>query len=49
MKSRDFRRYYFELDYDWDKFDYLQKVFNRVPESLPSDVETFRSFLRQLT
>ena len=48
MKFRHFRRYYFELEYDWDKLDYLQKVFNRVTESLPSDLESFRSFLRKL-
>ena len=28
MRFRHFRRYYFELEYDWDKLDYLQKVFN---------------------
>ncbi|MBT4502979.1 MAG: hypothetical protein HOC74_34920 [Gemmatimonadetes bacterium] len=49
MKFRHFRRYYFELEYDWDKLDYLQKVFERVSESLPSDLERFRSFLRELT
>jgi hypothetical protein len=48
LKFRHFRRYYFELEYDWDKLDYLQKVFNRVTEHLPSDLDSFRSFLRQL-
>lgn len=49
MRFRHFRRYYFELEYDWDKLDYMQKIFDRIVESLPSDLERFRSFLRQLT
>ena len=48
MKFRHFRRYYFELDYDWDKLDYLQTVFKRVVDRLPSDLQSFVSFLRQL-
>ena len=43
-----FRRYYFELEYDWDKLEYLQKIFNKVVESLPSELENFRLFLRKL-
>ena len=49
MKFRHFRRYYFEFEYDWDKLDYLQKVFKRVAESLPPDLKKFREFLRELT
>ena len=49
MKFRHFRRYYFELDYDWDKLEYLQKVFKRVINQLPSDLASFRTFLQQLT
>jgi ribonuclease HepT-like protein len=48
MKFRHFRRYYFELDYDWDKLDYLQTVFGKVVQRLPSDLQSFASFLRQL-
>lgn len=46
---RHFRRYYFELEYDWDKLEYLQKVFKRVIKQLPSDLAFFRTFLQQLT
>ena len=48
MKFRHFRRYYFELEYDWDKLDYLQTVFNKVGERLPGDLQGFASFLQQL-
>ena len=48
MKFRHFRRYYFELEYDWDKLDYLQKIFGKAHESLPGDLESFKTFLRQL-
>ena len=43
-----FRRYYFELEYDWDKLDYLQKVFAKVAQRLPSDLAAFQAFLGQL-
>jgi hypothetical protein len=48
MRFRHFRRYYFELEYDWDKLEYLQKVFGRVTEALPADLQRFGGFLRQL-
>ena len=49
MRFRHFRRYYFELEYDWDKLDYLQKIFNQVVDNLPSDLKKFDVFLRKLT
>lgn len=48
MRFRHFRRYYFELEYDWDKLAYLQKVFEKITETLPSDLARFRSFLYRL-
>ncbi|HMP72287.1 MAG TPA: hypothetical protein PKE55_03400 [Kiritimatiellia bacterium] len=48
MKFRHFRRYYFELDYDWDKLDYLQKVFARVLLAIPAELNAFKDFLRLL-
>lgn len=45
MKFRHFRRYYFELEYDWDKLEYLQKVFARIRGRIPGELETFRAFL----
>ena len=49
MRFRHLRRYYFELECDWDKLEYMQKVFARVNKSLPSDLERFKSFLGRLT
>lgn len=48
MKFRHFRRYYFELAYDWDKLDYLQKVFDRVRATAPRELTKFQEFLRKL-
>ena len=49
MKFRHFRRYYFELEYDWDKLDYLQKVFAKAHDRLPADLASFKTFLRRLS
>lgn len=48
MKFRHFRRYYYELEYDWDKIEYLQKVFDRVRQTVPHELHTFQEFLTQL-
>lgn len=48
MKFRHFRRYYFELAYDWDKIAYLQKVFDRVRAAMPGELEQFQLFLGRL-
>ncbi|MEW6755505.1 MAG: hypothetical protein AB1505_31685 [Candidatus Latescibacterota bacterium] len=48
MKFRHFRRYYFELEYDWDKLEYLQKVLERVAAGVPADLGVFRSFVLRL-
>ena len=48
MRFRHFRRYYFELEYDWDKLEYLQGVFARATERLPSDLAGFQTFLIRL-
>jgi hypothetical protein len=48
MRFRHFRRYYFELNYDWDKLGYLQKKFAEVRELVPAELAAFRAFLRKL-
>ena len=42
MKLRHFRRYYFELEYDWDKLDCLQKVLARVRAATAASLRCFR-------
>jgi hypothetical protein len=48
MKFRHFRRYYFELDYDWDKLDYLERKFAEVRARIEGELNSFKSFLRTL-
>ena len=48
MKFRHFRRYYFELNYDWDKLGYLQKKFGEVRELIHEDLNDFKFFVRKL-
>ncbi len=49
MKFRHFRRYYFEMEYDWDKLDYLKKKFETLHKEICVDLEHFRCFLEKLT
>ena len=48
MKFRHFRRYYFELNYDWDKLGYLQKKFGEVRDLIPAELTTFKTFVGRL-
>jgi hypothetical protein len=48
LKFRHFTRYYFELDYDWDKLRYLIKKFNDVHVVLRNEILAFDAFLSAL-
>jgi hypothetical protein len=48
MKFRHFRRYYFELNYDWDKLAYLQKKLGEVRDLIPTELDTFKAFVCEL-
>lgn len=48
LKFRHFTRYYFELDYDWEKLDYLLRKFNGVRVRLREDLADFEAFLSDL-
>ena len=48
LKFRHFARYYFELDYDWDKLRFLLKKFNAVHTQARADLSDFDRFLKQL-
>ena len=48
MRFRHFKRYYFELDYDWDKLDYLSKKLEAQFSGLPKELIKFISFLKNL-
>ena len=47
-KFRHFKRYYYSMDYDWDKIDYLRKKFQRLIKTCPEDISSFESFLIRL-
>ena len=48
MRFRHFRRYYFELEYDWDKLDFLVKKFTQLRATIEKELSLFKVFLRQL-
>jgi hypothetical protein len=48
LKFRHFTRYYFELDYAWDKLRYLIKKFNEVHGIVRAEIEAFDHHLMQL-
>ena len=48
MKFRHFRRYYFELDYDWDKLNYVEKKFAEIRGRIEGELDLFKGFLRAL-
>ncbi|MBT3274650.1 MAG: hypothetical protein HN368_15945 [Spirochaetales bacterium] len=48
MRFRDIKRYYFQIDYDWDKLKYLTALLHKAHPMVISDTEHFKSFLLQL-
>ena len=48
MRFRHFRRYYFELDFDWAKLDYLLGVYGRAMPLVTRDLQRFNAFLVSL-
>jgi len=48
LKFRHFTRYYFELDYDWDKLRFLLKKFNKVRVLLNDELKRFEQYLADL-
>jgi hypothetical protein len=48
LKFRHFSRYYFELNYDWDKLMFLLKKFENVKNRIKKDFIDFDNFLWSL-
>jgi hypothetical protein len=46
-RFRHFTRYYYELDYDWARLDYLSDVYRRTIPLVRRDLARFRAFLEQ--
>ena len=47
-RFRHFKRYYFELDYDWARLDYLLDVYRRALPLVRIDLDNFKAFLKAL-
>jgi hypothetical protein len=47
-RFKHFKRYYYRLEFDWNKLDFLLKKTHKLHPSLREKIEAFRSFLEQL-
>lgn len=47
LRFRHFKRYYFSLDYDWKKLEYLMDLFARLRSLVERDLHEFSVFLRK--
>lgn len=48
LKFRHFRRYYFEMQYDWDRLDFLVRKLRQAHPMVRRDLGRFEEFLRSL-
>ena len=48
LKFRHFRRYYFDLEYDWDRLDFLVKKARIAHPRVKDDLGSFVVFLKSL-
>jgi hypothetical protein len=48
MKFRHFARYYYEIDFDWRKLDYLVQILCEAHPRVVRDLEFFADFLQGL-
>ncbi len=47
MRFRHFSRYYVELEYDWDRLDFLLVKFHGLKLALKDDLNRFRAVLKE--
>jgi hypothetical protein len=48
LRFRHFRRYYFELQYDWDRIILVEKKYKQTNTLLKKDLDAFIQFLQKL-
>lgn len=48
MRFRHFKRYYFELDYDWKKLDYLIVCMEEADAQIDDELNNFKHLLASL-
>jgi len=49
LRFRHFKRYYFHLDYDWDRLDLLVRKYDAVYPAALKDLASFEDFLTELS
>jgi hypothetical protein len=49
QRFRHFKHYYFDLDYDWDRLDFLRKKLHAAHPAAVADLRHFVDFLRALS
>jgi len=48
MRFRHFKRYYFNLDYDWSRLEYLMSVVHTTIPTITAELSEFDRFLTEL-
>lgn len=48
LRFRHFRRYYFEMEYDWDRIDLIKTKYLNVIPRLEKELTEFRKFLEKV-
>ena len=48
MRFRHFKRYYFQLEYDWDRLEYLIALVRRAAPGIIREFDTFRAYVEGL-
>lgn len=47
-KFRHFKRYYFALNYDWDKLEFVQKKYDQLKIRIYEELNLFIEYLNKL-
>lgn len=48
LRFRHFKRYYYHLDYDWTRLDYLTDLAQRTAPMVTGELATFRSYVESV-
>ncbi len=49
LRFRHFKRYYFHLEYDWDRLDFLMKKVKELHAIFGSELNTFIQYLQKIS
>ncbi len=48
LRFRHFKRYYFQLDYDWERLDFLTKKYREVYPAVLAHLDAFEKFFLEI-